>query len=336
MTTRAKEGSEHQPLVDIMTPVYNGAPYLAECIESVLSQTYTNWRFTIVDNASTDDTSAIAERYANSDPRIRHARFSSHVGSTENHNRALGQLSRDSAYCKIVAADDWLYPECLQRMISVATAKPSVAVVGAYQRAGDSVFLTSLPYDTVFFPGRSLIAWCLRQEINVTGSPTAVLLRSEVVRDSHHFYEPGLRHDDTDAVFRILVNHDFGFVHQVLTYARRQGGTQWDYSVRIGSQESESLLQTVRYGPHVLEPGELASIIADRTRRYVLYQLKQALRPSRARDDHFISYYDGLAEKLLDSGGNSSRVERAARLTLRINAMRRLLRRSVIPVSQES
>jgi glycosyltransferase involved in cell wall biosynthesis len=49
------------PLVSILTPVYNGEKYLAECIRSVLAQTYQNWEYTIVNNCSTDKTLEIAK-----------------------------------------------------------------------------------------------------------------------------------------------------------------------------------------------------------------------------------------------------------------------------------
>lgn len=55
---------ELQPLVSILTPVYNGEEYLAECIESVLGQTYQNWEYCIVNNCSTDRTLEIANGYA--------------------------------------------------------------------------------------------------------------------------------------------------------------------------------------------------------------------------------------------------------------------------------
>jgi len=51
------------PLVSIVTPVYNGEPYLAECIESVLAQTYPNWEYIIQNNCSTDRTLEIASEY---------------------------------------------------------------------------------------------------------------------------------------------------------------------------------------------------------------------------------------------------------------------------------
>ena len=60
-----------QPLVSILTPVYNGADYLAECIESVLQQTYQNYEYIIVNNCSTDGTLQIALDYALKDKRIR-------------------------------------------------------------------------------------------------------------------------------------------------------------------------------------------------------------------------------------------------------------------------
>ena len=48
--------ADTQPLVSVVTPVYNGQAYLAECIESVLAQSYSNWQYTVVNNCSTDAT----------------------------------------------------------------------------------------------------------------------------------------------------------------------------------------------------------------------------------------------------------------------------------------
>ena len=128
-TVSSRGRSEDQPLVSVVTPVYNGAAYLGECVESILRQTYTNFEYTIVDNASTDETSDLADRFAAQDSRIRHLRFEELVESNENHNRAFRAIGPESEYCKVVQADDWLYPDCLERMVAVAQSAGDVAFV---------------------------------------------------------------------------------------------------------------------------------------------------------------------------------------------------------------
>ena len=117
-----------QPLVSVVTPVYNGATDLAQCIESVLAQTYPHWEYIIVNNHSTDGTLEIAERFARMDERIHVYSNDALLDIIANHNRAYGLISPVSAYCKVVSADDWLFPECLARMVGLAEASPSVGM----------------------------------------------------------------------------------------------------------------------------------------------------------------------------------------------------------------
>src|SRR5688500_12157737 len=100
---------DEQPFVSVVTPVYNGEKYLAECVESVLAQTYHNWEYCIVNNCSTDRTLDIAEAYAQKDKRVRVHNNSEFVGCDQNANIAFRQISPDSRYSKVVHADDWLF-----------------------------------------------------------------------------------------------------------------------------------------------------------------------------------------------------------------------------------
>src|SRR5574337_256675 len=145
---------DSNPLVSVVTPVYNGEPYLRECIESVLSQTYANWDYTIVNNCSTDRTVEIAQEYAIKDSRIRIRNNETFVPVIANYNNALRQISPQSQYCKVVAADDWLFPECLEKMVRLAQKHPSVIIVGAYGYgfSGEKVVWDGLPLASTVVP----------------------------------------------------------------------------------------------------------------------------------------------------------------------------------------
>jgi hypothetical protein len=109
---RALTGNESQvlapgpssPLVSVITPVYNGAEYLAECVESVLRQSYQNWEYIVLDNASTDDSHAIAVRYAEKDERIRVYRSSTLVSAAANTANSCTQTTG----CSRTAWPTWL------------------------------------------------------------------------------------------------------------------------------------------------------------------------------------------------------------------------------------
>ncbi len=135
-----------QPLVSVVTPVYNGAEFIRECIESVLAQTYENWEYVVVDNCSTDSTLEIAREYEARDPRIRVLTPAMFVDPIESGNRSLREISPQSKYTKVLHADDWLFPECLERMVALAERNPTVGIVSAYRLEETRVTLTGLPH----------------------------------------------------------------------------------------------------------------------------------------------------------------------------------------------
>ncbi|HEY7393157.1 MAG TPA: glycosyltransferase family 2 protein, partial [Bryobacteraceae bacterium] len=216
-----------EPLVSVVTPVYNGAPFLAECIESILSQTYQNYEYIIVNNCSTDRTLDIALQYARKDPRIQVHTNESFVGVMENHNIALRLISPKSKYCKLVCADDFIFPECLTKMVELAEAHPSVGIVGSYQLSGSgkdgrnwSVKWTALPYPSTVIPGREICRYQLLNMMYVFGTPSSTMYRADIVRQNTDFFPSPSPHSDTSACYKYLRDNDFGLVHQVLSYER--------------------------------------------------------------------------------------------------------------------
>lgn len=245
-----------QPLVSVVTPVYNAQAFLAECIESVLGQSYQRWEYVIVDNCSTDGSRAIAEHYARSDARIRLHTNDRFLTAWENQNHALTLISPCSAYCKVVHADDWLFPRCLEEMAAVADAHPAVGIVGAYRLDGTRVNLDGIDYRTSVFSGREICRRSLLGELYVFGSPSSLLIRSDLVRGRAPFYTETKPWKDVSVCYELLQTCDFGFVHQVLTFSRRHAGAESFNAAQSGLYEVGKLASLVRFGAVFLPPDE--------------------------------------------------------------------------------
>lgn len=241
--------NDHKPLITVLTPVYNGEQHIAECIESVIRQTYQNWEYIIVNNCSTDRTSEIITAYAGKDPRVRVIHNSQFVDAIENHNIAFQQVTPISKYCRLVQADDWLFPESIARMVELAESLTSVGVVGSYCLAGTRVVSDGVDYDTSLIPGAELCRKTLLGKIYLFWRPSCLLLRSDLVRNRQPFYKIQGFYTDLDAMYDILQSCDFGFVHQVLTYIRRHGESRTQREAKQTDQQLLSKLKMhLKYG----------------------------------------------------------------------------------------
>lgn len=210
--------SDH--LVSVVTPFHNTAPYLAQCIESVLRQSHTRFEYILSDNCSVDGSTEIAEHYALQDPRIRLIRQPRLLSQVQHYNHALAEISDSSQYCKMVQADDCIFPDCLNLMVRAFEQSESIGLVSAYDLKRNTVRNSGLQYPVSFMPGKELARLNLRTGLFVFGSPTSVMYRSSIVRGCRPFYEESLLHEDTEKCMQILECWDFGFVHQVLSFLR--------------------------------------------------------------------------------------------------------------------
>jgi glycosyltransferase involved in cell wall biosynthesis len=233
-----------------------------------LAQTYSNWEYVFVNNRSTDRTLEIAEAYARRERRLRVITNEQFLPQFANWNAALRQLSPASVYCKVLHADDWLFPDCLEKMVAVADAHPSVGIVSAYRLEETRVSNIGLPYPSPVTPGREVARRSLLGEYYVFGSPSSLLLRSSLVRAHDPFYEENILHADTDACYRLLRECDFGFVHQVLTFTRRHNESLTSQTQRLGTSAIAEIRCLLRYGPQFLSRAEFEQLARARRDGY--------------------------------------------------------------------
>jgi glycosyltransferase involved in cell wall biosynthesis len=118
-----------QPLVSIILPIYNGARYLAEAIESCLQQSYPNWELILVDDCSVDATPEIIAGYVARDSRIRSLRHEINKKLPEALN--TGHHAARGDYLTWTSDDNRLLPPAIEEMITFLDQRPGVGLVYA-------------------------------------------------------------------------------------------------------------------------------------------------------------------------------------------------------------
>jgi glycosyltransferase involved in cell wall biosynthesis len=264
-----------RPLVSVVTPFYNTARHLAQCIESVLTQSYAEFEYILMDNCSTDGSAEIAESYARRDPRMRVIRCSEFVPQLKNYNRALAEISDASQYCKIVQADDYIFPGCLELMVQAFEQSKSIGLVSSYWLHADVIAGSGYPYPMPVLPGRECGRWSLRTGIYAFGSQTTVMYRSSLVRQQDPFYNEFIPHADLERCMEILAHWDFGFVHQVLSFSRVDDESITASIARFAPYALDRYVTTQRYASVFLEPRE-ASFLRRKSRRVYYRVLAKA------------------------------------------------------------
>ncbi|WP_187639963.1 glycosyltransferase family A protein [Bosea sp. F3-2] len=296
---KANEG----PLVSVLTPVYNGAAYLRDCIESVLSQSYENFEYIIINNASTDRTLELANEYAKRDERIRICSNDTLLPIIANHNRAFREIDPRSKYCKVVSADDLIFPECLAQMVALAEANQRVGLVGSYQLCGQmncnfedqTVRNVGLDPFRSIFPGTEVCRKQLLGELSVFGNPTSTMYRSDLVRRTQEFYPNASTEADTSACFSALSDADYGFVHQILSYERVHNVRQTTIAQNLNTYLPSAISDCLTYGRNFMTEAELAERLHHLVVEYYEFLGSSALRPS---NNAFWTYHKSALQAL--------------------------------------
>lgn len=132
--------SINTPFVTVIMPVYNCEQYISSSINSILDQSYANFEFIIVDDASTDRTTNLLSKIKKRDKRIILVKNKKNEGVTKSLNRAVKKAK--GKYILRMDADDWSYPNRFQLQIELMEKNPGVVVSGSYIEICDSKLKT--------------------------------------------------------------------------------------------------------------------------------------------------------------------------------------------------
>lgn len=122
-------------MISIIIPIYNIFPYIRQCIESILCQTYTALEIILVDDGSTDRCYEICEEYRKKDPRVRviHKENGGLVSA-----RKAGLQAASGDYIAYVDGDDWIEADMYERMYQkMVKQKVDVIMCGRYEDTGN-------------------------------------------------------------------------------------------------------------------------------------------------------------------------------------------------------
>lgn len=111
--TTQEISSEDKALVSVLVAVYNSADYLDDCLESLLGQTYAHLEIICIDDASTDNSRSILQRYQEKDARVKVLRLDNNQGQAVARNRGLEMAS--GAWIATVDSDDWLASDAIEK-----------------------------------------------------------------------------------------------------------------------------------------------------------------------------------------------------------------------------
>ncbi len=135
--------------VIIGVPVYNGAAMLGDMLESLRCQTFTAFRVVICDNASTDGTTEVAQRFVEADPRFHLHRNETNIGAAPNYNRVF-ELAHDAPYFKWAPHDDVYAPTwlecCVAQLDRDPTAVLAYTIVDVVDETGEGRALDHASY----------------------------------------------------------------------------------------------------------------------------------------------------------------------------------------------
>jgi glycosyltransferase involved in cell wall biosynthesis len=201
------------PLVSIILPTYNGKLYIAQSIESCLTQTYENIELIIVDDGSTDETSLIIDYWRNKDSRIKTIQHKKNVGLPKSLNS--GHKVCNGEYLTWTSDDNYYHRYAIQKMLQVLFQNPAIGMVYSDYYVIDAK--NQIVGENKVSPIEML------SEQNVIGA--SFVYRRSVFNKTGYYSNRTIFAEDYDYWLRIAAHNVVFPIHETLYYYRIHGNT---------------------------------------------------------------------------------------------------------------
>jgi len=195
-----------EPLVSVCIPSYNNEKYIAETIQSVLNQTYSNFEIIIVDDHSIDKTIEVINRF--SDKRIVLYQNTVNLGMHGNWNKVLSLANGE--YIKLLCGDDIIYPDCIAQEVKafLDDFNEEVSVVSVHRRViksnGKESFGSFYKFRAGNYSSKMAVKCCVIFGTNLIGEPMAVSFRASVFKKNKIVLGSNNYTIDLDMYFKLL------------------------------------------------------------------------------------------------------------------------------------
>lgn len=251
-------------------PVYNGETYLSQAIESVLTQTFTDFEFLIINDGSTDRSVEIIESH--DDPRIRLVHNETNLKLIATLNKGL-ELAMGK-YIARMDADDMMWPQRLEKQTQYLDVNPHICVVGSWWEtmSEDGKFLS---YTRVPVSDYECAFMIFGKGENPVGHP-CVIYRTEIIRQIGYKLEYRDA-EDVDLWFRVI-SHGFRLANVpeiLMSYRKHQH--QVSLSSKFSQEKSHHLA--------------LSRFLSTQLNTPIRPQKAALIRPTNFNDKHFSDLY---------------------------------------------
>ena len=235
------EVSDQRPLLSVLMPSYNTAPYIERCLRSVTGQSFERFEVLILDDRSTDGTYEMLEQLTAGDDRIQLVRNETNLGALKNFQRLLGLARGD--YINFICCDDLLRADSFERKVALLEERPDVAIVAGNKLVVDpndqpladrnEYIWTHTPFGTDsstfvvdgFEAGNTMLV----DLNNWIGEPTAAMFRNGILNPADP-YGIGIARPARNLDFcwwlKLMAGSQLGYINEPLSYFRHHAGQQ--------------------------------------------------------------------------------------------------------------